>query len=136
VQRCAAAGIKASVIVLLGLGGRARSAEHAAATAEALNRMQPRYLSFLSLMLVPGTALAAEARAGHFEELSPEELLAEAGAIIEGLDLAMTVFRSDHASNHLPLEGRFPADKARLLAEVKTALAGTTRLRPEFLRGL
>lgn len=136
VRRAAAHGIKTSVIVLLGLGGREKSTEHAAATAAALNLMQPRYLSFLSLMLIPGTPLHAAAEAGTFTELSPAELLAEAGAIIQDLNLEMTVFRSDHASNYLPLEGRFPADKERLLAAINAALAGQTRLRPEFLRGL
>lgn len=136
VHRAAAQGIKASVIVLLGLGGREKSAAHAAATAAALNRMQPRYLSFLSLMLIPGTPHHAAAAAGIFTELSPAELLAEAGAIIRDLELEMTVFRSDHASNYLSLEGRFPADKERLLAEIRAALAGGIRLRPEFLRGL
>lgn len=135
-HRAAAQGIKASVIVLLGLGGREQSAAHAAATAAALNRMQPRYLSFLSLMLVPGTPLHAAAEAGTFTELTPAELLSEAGAIISKLELEMTVFRSDHASNHLPLEGRFPADKERLLAAIDAALTGGIRLRPEFLRGL
>ena len=44
VQRCAAAGIKASVIVLLGLGGKLNSHRHVQDTIVALNAMQPRYL--------------------------------------------------------------------------------------------
>ena len=98
--------------------------------------MQPRYLSFLSLMLVPGTPLHAAAAAGSFTELSPAELLAEAGAIIRNLELEMAVFRSDHASNYLSLAGRFPADKERLLAAIDAAFTSGVRLRPEFLRGL
>jgi radical SAM superfamily enzyme YgiQ (UPF0313 family) len=136
VQRCQSAGIKASVIILLGLGGREASADHVRGTISALNQMQPRLLSFLSLMLIPGTPLFQEAERDEFIELNPEELLAEARAIIAGLELTRTVFRCDHASNHLPLEGRFPLDKARLLAMIDEALAGRRRLRPEFLRGL
>jgi radical SAM superfamily enzyme YgiQ (UPF0313 family) len=136
VQRAAKAHIKSSVIVLLGLGGRRHSAEHVAGTIEALNRMQPRYLSFLSLMLIPGTPLAAEAARGGFEELDPAELLQETYEIIKGLELNKTVFRSDHASNHLPLEGAFPKDKPALLHLLESAIGGRIRLKPEFLRGL
>ena len=56
--------------------------------------------------------------------------------MIEGLDLEKTVFRSDHASNYLPLEGRFPQDKQRILKILDAALSGTLRIRPEALRGL
>ncbi|MBF0386883.1 MAG: radical SAM protein [Candidatus Omnitrophica bacterium] len=136
VNRAARANIKSSVIVLLGLGGKARSAEHVQGTITALNRMQPRYLSFLSLMVIPGTALAKEVRGGKFQELSPRELLQESRDIIAGLDLHKTVFRSDHASNHLALEGVFPKDKALLLRALRAALDGETALRPEFFRGL
>jgi len=136
VNRAAAAGIKSSVIVLVGLGGRKHSAEHVRDTIEALNRMQPRYLSFLSLMVIPGTPLAAEVKKGEFEELDSKELLQETCDIIQGLELRKTVFRSDHASNHLPLEGAFPKDKTALLDTLKTAISGKIRLKPEFLRGL
>lgn len=130
------AGIKSSVIVLLGLGGRRYSAQHIKGTIAALNRMQPRYLSFLSLMVIPGTPLAKDVEAGEFEELGPEELLREAYGIIGGLELKKTIFRSDHASNYLALEGVFPKDKERLLDILKSALGGEIGLRPEGLRGL
>lgn len=129
-------GIKSSVMVLLGLGGKRHSDRHVRETIEALNEMQPRYLSFLSLMLIPGTELYKEAENGDFQELNAAELLLEARSIIAGLELEKTVFRCDHASNYLPLEGRFPADQGRLLRTIDEALGGERRLRPEFLRGL
>jgi radical SAM superfamily enzyme YgiQ (UPF0313 family) len=136
VRRAAEAGIKSSVIVLLGLGGRKYSREHVQATVQALNRMQPRYLSFLSLMVIPGTPLAKEVARGDFQELSPQELLKESCQIIEGLELNKTVFRCDHASNYLPLEGVFPKDKDRLIALLRAGINGEMFLRPGFLRGL
>ncbi|MBF0594514.1 MAG: radical SAM protein [Candidatus Omnitrophica bacterium] len=136
VRKAADAGIRSSVIVLLGLGGKEYSQEHVDGTIEALNRMQPRYLSFLSLMIIPGTLLAKEAAGGDFIELGTLELLKESYAIIKGLDLKMTVFRSDHASNHLALEGSLPKDKEALLGALKQAIAGNRRLRPEMWRGL
>jgi radical SAM superfamily enzyme YgiQ (UPF0313 family) len=136
VRRAEEARIKSSVMVLLGLGGRQHSAEHIRGTIEALNAMQPRYLSFLSLMIVPGTPLARDLGRGAFEELDARGLLRECYEIVSGLELRRTVFRSDHASNYLPLEGAFPKDKPALLKVLKAALDGKTRLRPGFARGL
>jgi len=136
VNRATRANIKSSVIVLSGLGGKKYSREHVQGTIAALNRMQPRYLSFLSLMVIPGTPLAEAVRRGDFQELNPLELLKESYDIIQGLDLAMTIFRSNHASNYLALEGAFPKDKEKLLHVLKAAIDGGIGLRPERWRGL
>lgn len=132
VEMATQVGIKSSIIVLLGLGSKNLSEDHAAQTIKALNRIQPRYLSFLSLMLVPGTKLHNQMLEGQFFELSPEELINEAHQIIEGLELKKTIFRSNHASNHIPLEGTLPKDKEKLLI----ALNPNQPLKPEHLRGL
>ncbi len=136
VHKGAESGIKSSVMVLLGLGGCRKSKAHVKETIHALNLMQPHYLSFLSLMLIPGTEAYDEAQKGNFEELSPQELLQETYDMIAGLELKATVFRADHASNFLSLEGRLPADKGRLLSTLEMAMKGKTILRPEYLRGL
>jgi len=136
VNRAAESRIKSSVIVLLGLGGKKHSQEHIRDTIEALNLMQPRYLSFLSLMIIPGTPLAEEIKTGSFKELNSIELLNESYEIIKGLKLNKTIFRSNHASNYLPLEGTFPKDKTKLLNTLESAINGDLKLRPESLRGL
>lgn len=136
VKRAAEARIKSSIIVLLGLGGKRHSREHVRDTIKALNRMQPRYLSFLSLMFIPGTDLYEELKKGTFEELNAYELLKETRDIIEGLKLEKTVFRCNHASNYLSLEGRFPQDKEKLVNILTAAISGKLRLKPEFFRGL
>ncbi len=136
VRRAEKAGIRSSVIVLLGLGGKKDSGEHVRGTIEALNRMKPRYLSFLSLMVIPGTPLAEEVGRGEFVELNSQELLQEAHDILQGLELEHTIFRSNHASNYLPLEGTLPKDKPELLKVLKAGLEGKLWLRPEGWRGL
>jgi len=136
VNKAAMAQIKSSVIVLLGLGGVEYSKEHIKCTIEAINLMQPRYLSFLSLMIIPGTPLAGEIKKGTFKELSPVELLKESYEIINGLKLDRTIFRANHASNYLPLEGVFPKGKQKLLNTLELAINGKVKLRPEILRGL
>ena len=136
VNKAKEAGIKSSIIVLLGLGGRELSETHVKETIKALNRMQPRYLSFLSVMLIPGTPLYKEAREGTFSELSSKELLYEAYQILKGIDLKGTVFRSNHTSNYLALEGRLPHDKEVLLKTIEMAMEGRGTLRSEWMRGL
>lgn len=136
VNKATVAQIKSSVIVLLGLGGVKYSKEHIKGTIDALNLMQPRYLSFLSLMVIPGTPLAEEIKKGGFKELSSIELLKESHEIIKGLKLNKTIFRSNHASNYLPLEGVLPKDKIKLLNTLESAINGDLELRPEILRGL
>ncbi|MCM8813459.1 MAG: radical SAM protein [Candidatus Omnitrophica bacterium] len=136
VRRAAACGIKSSVMVLLGLGGREASDEHVRETIDALNRMQPRYLSLLSLMLIEGTPLFQAAGQGFFTPLSDREMLRETRALLAGLELEGTVFTCNHASNFLPLAGRLPRDRERLLSEIDAARAGRIALRPEWLRGL
>jgi radical SAM superfamily enzyme YgiQ (UPF0313 family) len=136
VNSASEAKIKSSVIVLLGLGGVASSAIHVKETITALNNMQPRYLSFLTVMIIPGTPLYDELKKGTFKELGAKEILRETRDIIRGLELTKTIFRTDHASNYLSLEGRFPQDKQHFLDILDQALEGGIDLRPEIFRGL
>ena len=136
VRRAQANGIKASVMVLLGMGGRPRSREHAVATGRALSAMDPRYVSCLCVTPVEGTPLFDDVASGAFEPIRPEETLDELALILENLHVTGAVFRSNHASNWLPLGGRLPADRERLLAAVAAAKRGDVALRPAFRRGL
>ena len=111
-------GLRMSVMVLLGLGGSERSGEHVEHTAEALNRMQPRLLSALRVIPLPGTELHDDVRDGRFHELTEWEVICELRELIARLDLTSTVFRANHSSNVVPIEGRFPRDREQLLAEL------------------
>ena len=117
-HRAQAAGLKMSVMVLNGLGGQIQSREHALATAKILNQMQPRILSALRIIPIPGTGLHEAERNGIFKQTTEYQAIEELIIMIEQLDLEATVFRSNHSSNILPLEGRFPKDKQRLLTEL------------------
>ncbi len=138
VQKASRAGLRVSVIGLLGIGGDELSADHAEQTGRAVSAMDPPYLSLLTVMLVPGTQLHAQAQSGTFRLLEPEELLAEMRHVIENLNgLSRCVFRTNHASNYLPLSGTLSRDKPRLLATIDQALAeGRMALRPEWWRAL
>ena len=121
--RAQACGLRMSVMLLIGVGGKQGSARHAAATAAALNRMQPRLLSALRVIPVPGTALQHEVQRGAFEEVSEWQAVAELREIVARLALERCVFRANHSSNVIPLAGRFPQDKERLLHELDDLLA-------------
>ncbi|HEC79301.1 MAG TPA: radical SAM protein [candidate division WOR-3 bacterium] len=138
VQKAQQAGFKVSVIALLGLGGTDLWKEHAVSTGRAISEMNPRYFSLLTLMLVPGTILYEQQQKGDFILPDPLTMLKEMRVIIEHTEMKRgCIFRSNHASNYLPLAGTLPKDKTRLLETIDLALkSGTQSLRPEYLRGL
>lgn len=134
-RRLRAADISTSVMVLIGLAGRARSQLHARASAEAINRMAPTYTALLTYIPTPGSPLCEAVKHGEHALPDPLESIQEIRTFVEGLDCAST-FTCNHASNYLPLRGRLPAAKPELLALLDAALAGAIPLKPEGLRGL
>lgn len=133
------AGILLSVTVLLGLAGRTPQAvDHARNTAKILNEMNPDYIGALTLMLEPRTILYRRMQKGEFELPGPFEILDEMRIMIEGLELKGTEFRSNHASNYLPIKGRFPEDKESILALINDIISrnDASYLRPDYLRAL
>ena len=131
------AGIGRSVMILNGLGGQALSAQHAENSARLANATQPEYLATLVVSFPMGEE---RFRAG-FPEWAPLDqpgLFREMERLLATLELRHTMFRSDHASNWLVLKGTLGADKARLLAQVRSAIADPDQapLRPAWARGL
>lgn len=131
------AGIARSVMILNGLGGRSLACRHAENSARLVNATQPEYLATLVVSFPQGEERLRVGFPG-WEPLAPAELFAEMEAFLAGLELRRTVFRSDHASNWLVLKGTLGADKERLLAQVRAAIANpeTAPLRPAWVRGL
>ena len=136
-DKLGAAGITRSVMILNGLGGKSLSVQHAENSARLINATQPEYLSTLVVSFPLGEE---RLRAGFpgWEPLSQHELFVEMERFLTALELRRTVFRSDHASNWLVLKGTLGADKDRLLAQVREAIAVPQRahLRPSWARGL
>lgn len=130
------AGMEQSLIFLLGAGGRERSEEHARASGRLATAMDPRFLSTLTLTVIPGTPIARLEDQGRFELPDVPGLLTELRWFVEETHLSSAIFRSNHASNYLPIGGRLPRDREAILASIDGALAGRVRLRPEWARGL
>ncbi len=133
--RAHAAGMAVSVIALLGIAPE-RSEEHARATAELVTNMDPEFFSALTVTVVPGTPLAQLAKKGKFTVPAIPELLRELRTMVDLARPCDAVFRTNHASNYLPLGGRLPRDRARIVEVIDAALAGKIPLRPERTRGL
>ena len=133
-HRARTANIQTFVTILLGLGGRDRSREHAMGTARVLTDMNPNYVGALSLMLIPGTPLDADVQRGQFCVPDAKELLFELRTILEHTEMR-GVFYANHASNYLPIRARLPRDRAEAIAQVDAALSGTIPLKPEWMRG-
>jgi radical SAM superfamily enzyme YgiQ (UPF0313 family) len=131
-----AAGIKLSAIFLLGAGGVERSSEHASASARLATAMDPRFLSLLTLTVVPGTPIATQQERGRFELPQVTGLLTELRTFVAEAEPTDAIFRTNHASNYLPLSGRLPRSRPRILATLDAALSGEIPIRPEWARGL
>ena len=131
------AGIKRSVMILNGLGGRSPTAQHAVNSARLINATQPEYLATLVVSFPRGME-RFKARYPDFEPLDQRGLFEEMERFLSELELESTIFRSDHASNYLVLKGVLNKDKERLLAQVRTAIEAPelANLRPEWMRAL
>lgn len=134
-RRAHEAGMKVSAIALLGVAPE-RSREHAEATARLVTAMDPAYFAALTVTVVPGTPLAKLRDRGRFEVPGVPALLRELRTMVELAEPTDALFRTNHASNHLPLGGRLPRDRARIVGLIDAALRGEIPLRPEGFRGL
>ncbi len=129
------AKIEQSVIALLGIASE-RTHEHAKETGRLVTEMDPEFFAALTVTIVPGTPLAKLSRKGKFEVPAVPELLRELSEIVEHAHPTDALFRTNHASNYLPLGGRLPRDQTRIIEVIDRALAGEVPLRDERHRGL
>jgi len=138
-QKARDAGFALSVTVLLGLGGRKGSEKHVAETVRILNRIDPEYIGALTLFL-PGNLSEwyKHRMPPGWEWPDKIELLREIRGLVAGLETTESVFRSNHASNYLPLKGTLKRDRDKLLKIIDSALADpkSPLLRPEHYRAL
>lgn len=134
-HRAHAAKMQLSVIALLGIA-MDRSDEHARATADLVTKMNPAFFSALTVTIVPDTPLDRLAQKGRFEVPPVPALLRELRTMVANANPTRTVFRTNHASNYLPLGGQLPTDRERIVALIDAALRGEIPLRREAARGL
>ncbi|SDU49707.1 radical SAM protein [Desulfobacula phenolica] len=135
-KRVKASGIKLSVTVIIGIGGKKRSEIHAGETGRVLSAIDPDFVGALSLMLTPGTELYDQYERGEFELITPKQMLEELGLMFASTHLSNGFFHANHASNYLPIRAKLPEEKEQTLELISQALNGKLALRPEHMRAL
>ena len=124
-KRVIAAGMKLSIMIILGIAGKEGSTRHALATAHAINEIKPTMLSALSLMLYRGSELKEQFERGEFHPLTPAQLMEELKLTMEHVDLPESehmIFRSNHVSNYIRLAATLPREKEQLLKDIDKSI--------------
>ena len=142
------AGITLSATFINGLGGANNpviSEKHALESADLVNKICPDddriwYIAFLTLMVPSGTEIFKKKTNREFLEMNSIEILQELKMFISHIDFqnheANCIFRSNHASNYLPLRGILDREKEKILSTINYGITHTNILRPDFYRGL
>ena len=136
IRRLEDAGLAASVTFISGLGGDALSEQHALGCARVITEARPSFAALLTLLLEPGAPMYEDLRSGAFEFMAPEAIAQETLLLLEHAKPETDcVFRSNHASNYVPLKGTLPRDNDALIATLRAALAGGA-FKNDFFRRL
>jgi hypothetical protein len=111
------AGISLSEYVMPGLGGKRWWREHARATADVLNRINPDFIRLRSLRVPKTAPLSEKIDNGDIELLDDDGVVREIRLFIENLDGISSTITSDHIMNLLEeISGIFPDDKEKMLS--------------------
>ena len=117
------AKIKASVTFISGLGGKTLAEEHAVMTGSLISEATPSYVGLLTLLLDPSAPMYQDLRNGEFGLLNAEEIAIETLILLENINATKEIiFRSNHASNYVPLSGTLPYNKKMMMLELQMAL--------------
>ena len=123
-RRIMASGISLCEFVIPGLGGSRWSREHALATAEVLNEINPDYIRPRTLLVRQGTTLYDRMTRGEFQPLGEDDIIREIRLFLEHLNGIQSRIASDHVLNLLEeLEGKLPEDRARMIGIIDRYLS-------------
>ena len=134
-KKVRAAGMILSMTVISGLGGKKLWREHALGSARVISAIKPEYVGFLTLMIEPGTEMYDQYNRGEIELLTPHEVLDETELFIRSVDAEGTMFRSNHASNYIPLGGTLNGERDKILGQIEISRR-KSKFRPDVFRGI
>jgi hypothetical protein len=119
-QKVLASGIELSEYVMPGLGGQEMWREHALATAQALNQINPHFIRLRSLRVPSRIPLYENLMDGSFTMQTDDMIAEEIKLFIETLDGITSILTSDHIMNLLEeVSGKFPEDKEKMLDVIR-----------------
>ena len=127
IQKAHDAGIDTSIMIITGLGGRKYSEQHARNTARIINALNPKYLSTLTLSFPLGFDVFKNKFKGDYIPQTTKELFEEMYFFISLIDVENVIFRSNHVSNNLSLDGILCRDKENILKDLKLAIENTPK---------
>ena len=114
------AGMEVSEYVMPGLGGQALWREHAVETARVLNEINPNFIRFRSLRVLPILPLHKLMTDGDFVAQTDDMVVEEIKIFLETLDGITSTVTSDHITNLLEeINGRLPEDKEKMLDVIR-----------------
>lgn len=87
-QKAKQAGFQISEYVMIDLGGRARSRQHAENTAKVLNVIDPHFIRLRPFMVMQGVPLYDEYENGDLQLSSPHERLEELKILVTNLEIS------------------------------------------------
>ena len=114
-HRLDAVGIDYYLTIIPGLGGRTFSKMHALETARVLNQVHPKNIWCLKLYLYENTELYKLEKLGHFDMMSPSEILLEEKLMLENLTVKNCLFEDTTVLDKYTLTGMLPEQKHQLL---------------------
>jgi hypothetical protein len=119
-QKVVSAGMELSEYVMPGLGGQGLWKEHAVATAEVLNQVNPHFIRIRSLRVPDRVPLSEKLKSGEFRMQTDDMLAEELRVFIETLSGITSMVTSDHIMNLLEeVSGKLPEDKEKMLDAIK-----------------
>ncbi len=119
------AGIDTSIMILNGLGGKKYSQQHAINSAKIINRINPKYLSTLTLSFPFGEQHFQNKFYGEYIPLTIVELFEELKTFLSLTEVNNVIYRSNHVSNNLNLQGTLSKDKENLIEQLTRAIKET-----------
>ena len=139
VNKAKDAGYVMSCMIILGLGGKKYSKEHAKGTADVISACAPHYIGTLTLHLDEGIRKEFHDKfAEPFITINDDESLDEMYDIVKQIEIqdgSSTVFRANHGSNAYTIKGTFPHEKHDMLSQIDWLRQHPEVARPQGLRG-
>jgi len=103
--------------IILGLGGRELTQDHAIETARVLNEINPDDIRLLTIGVKSDSDLGRQMAAGRFTLPSEAQIIEEQRLLLENLEGIESHYANHHSVDLLlEVRGQLPRDKAKLLA--------------------
>lgn len=129
-------GIKLSVSLISGLGGKEKWEMHAVETARVISEINPDYIGLLTLIVEENTKIQGKIQRGEITLLSPKEVMIETRRFVEHLQLTNCLFRGNHASNYAPIIATLNVEKKELLNQIDDFILDNYSFKKDAFRRL